>query len=110
MIELDQKARLSQAQALAIANRAIQFGASEAARSAYPGLLESFLQPPPPQPDATGRWIITVAFASMAGALLGWLAPALVAAAIVAVASYYLFEHNPHSGHSATVHRMMRRW
>jgi hypothetical protein len=66
------------------------------------------------EPVVTSTRVVTVANSAMFGALLGWLAPALVTAAIIALlAAGYWFgakPPDPLAGHSDTVRRMMRRW
>lgn len=98
------------AHALLEVNRSIQWMARETRRTMYP-LARTFTTPPP-APLVSETTVFVVAFAAMAGALLGWLAPVTVSGSIIALlilASWYE-RTDPLAGQSACVHRMMRRW
>lgn len=106
------------AHSLAIANATVRYGAewlnTPAARALHETNLAALTQaaPRPRSPIISDHTVVTIAFAAMLGALLGWLAPALVAASIICLLllATYIERTNRWAGHSACVHRMMRRW
>lgn len=64
------------------------------------------------RPLVDDNTVVTIAIAAMFGVLLGWIAPALVSASIIIlllIGSWYE-PTDRLAGHSACVHRMMRRW
>jgi hypothetical protein len=61
------------------------------------------------------RTVFTMVFAMMAGALLGWLAPALVTLMIIWTVTFGYYHpprwvHDPMARYAATVRAMERRW